>query len=145
MLVSFYGKSSLKLVFTEACSQWDDICCHFVLIFKEDLFIFMLHGMCWVFCLHVLLCTACVQCPWRSGKGIRTSRTQVGVGTEPRSSSRAASALKHWVISPACFGFLRWGLTIWPIPCWPGTVPCQPPKGWDGRHALSWVVLVLVF
>lgn len=24
----------------------------------------------------------------------------------------------------------------------PGTVPCQPPKGWDGRHALSWVVLV---
>lgn len=45
MLVSFYGKSSLKLVFTEACSQQDGICCHFVLIFK-DLFIFMLHGMC---------------------------------------------------------------------------------------------------
>lgn len=33
--------------------------------------------------------------PWRPGKGIRTSGTQMGVGTEPRSSSRAASALKH--------------------------------------------------
>lgn len=46
MLVSFYGKSSPKLAVTEACSHWDGICCHFVLIFKEDLFIFMLCGMC---------------------------------------------------------------------------------------------------
>lgn len=33
--------------------------------------------------------------PWRPGKGIRASGTQVGVGTEPRFSSRAASALSH--------------------------------------------------
>lgn len=44
MLVSFYGKSSLKLIFTEACSQWDGICCHFVLLFKEGL------SLCYVAC-----------------------------------------------------------------------------------------------
>lgn len=56
MLVSFYGKSSLKLVFTEACSQWDGICCHFVLIFKEDFY------LCYMVCVECFACMCfCAQ------------------------------------------------------------------------------------
>lgn len=55
----------------------------------------------WVFCLHVHVCTAWVQGPWRPGEGIESPRTGITdtvtimwvQRTEPLSSERALSAL----------------------------------------------------
>lgn len=141
MLVSFYGKSSPKLVFTEACSHWDGICCHFVLIFKEDLFIFMLCGMCWVFC--CLLYIACMQSPGGQERASEPPELKWVWELSPGSPPEQQVPLNTKSSLQPVLAF--WGKVSLYGPCWPRTVPCQPPKGWDGRHALSWVVLVLFF
>lgn len=55
MLVSFYGKSSPKLVFGEACNKWYGTCCYFVSTFKRR-FVY-LH----VLCLGVLPVCVCAH------------------------------------------------------------------------------------
>lgn len=53
----------------------------------------------WPVCMYVCLCTASVQCLWRSGDGDRYLGTGVAaaawvLGIEPRTSGRTVSALK---------------------------------------------------
>lgn len=115
MLVSFYGKSSPKLVFGEACSKWYGTCCYFVSTFKRR-FVY-LH----VPCLGVLPVCVCAHpaCSVHGDQERTSDPLELGgVGTEPRSSARAASALQHWAVSAAWSGVLRWGLTVWPVPAW---------------------------
>ena len=60
--------------------------------------------MCINTCLHVFLCTVRMQCPWRPEDSVGSPGTGVTgsceppckmLGTEPRSSARAVSALTH--------------------------------------------------
>jgi hypothetical protein len=53
---------------------------------------------------HVYLCAGCMPGACKGQKSYRwlSAATQV-LGTEPRSSATAASALNHRAISPACY------------------------------------------
>ena len=65
----------------------------------------------YVFCLQVCLCTIYMYGACRGQRGTDSLGPELGmvvnhqVGTEPRSSARAAGALNHWATSPALIYF----------------------------------------
>lgn len=84
----------------------------------------------WVFCLHVHVCTAWVQGPWRSGEGIGSPRTGITdtvnhhVGAENWTLVlwKSTKCTKRWVLSPVTISYCSRLPPKMPAPSSLGTV-----------------------
>ena len=58
--------------------------CYFIVCLFIDCFPSFLIFLCvWLFCLHVCMCTTCMQCLWRPEEGSRFPGTGITSGCEP--------------------------------------------------------------